>query len=307
MKKSISTHSVRQILTTGFLMALCSAFAPLPADTPRDVRLPAPSVHQMMKDVAWNEMQASEHPTHYYRFVERIISPDGSRTTDQIATPHGDVDRLVEVNHHPPDEQQFQKSRQLLAKLPGDTQLQQARFRDQQNNTKRRDNVIKDMPDAFIYTYAGRDQQGLVMLKFRPAPDFQPSSRQSLVLKGMAGEVWVDPKTQRIVKIDGTLIQDVKIGWGFLAQLNKGGTFLMEQSQGSDGTWHQKLLSVHFDGTEFIIKHIHIHETIIRCCFGQVPDNLTIQRAVRMLQTETRMPKNWQNRLVAIQKSAGLN
>ncbi len=260
-----------------------------------------------MKNVAWNELQASEHPHYYYQYVQRSISSNGSRTTLQISTPHGEVDRLIEVNHRPPSQQQLQKNQQLLAQLPRNRALQQSRFRDQQSNSRRRDNVIKDMPDAFIYTYIGRDRKGLIKLKFRPAPNFQPTSRQSLVLKGMAGEVWVDPKTQRIAKIDGKLIQDVTIGWGFLARLDTGGTFLLEQSQGSDGTWHQKLLSVHFDGTEFLIKHIHIHETEVRCCFEQVSDDLSIREAVHMIEAKTSLPKDWQHRLDAILESAGLN
>jgi hypothetical protein len=307
MKKNTLAGSSWLWLTVGSLFTVFAVFDSQPARTAQKPELPAPTVHRMMKNVAWNEMQASEHPAHYYRYIQKTISPDESRTTDEIATSHGRVARLIEVDDHPPSSQQLQKNRQLLAKLPGDAQLQQSRFKDQQSNAQRRDNVIEDMPNAFIYTYAGRDQQGLVLLKFRPAPSFQPSSRQSLVLKGMAGEAWVDPKTQRMARIDGTLIQDVKIGWGFLARLNKGGTFLLEQSQGPDGTWHQKLLSVHFDGTVLIFKHIHIHETIIRCCFEQLPFDLSIRAAVHMLLTETSLPKNWQNRLGAIQKSAGSN
>ncbi len=269
--------------------------------------LPASSIHQMVKNVAWNELQASEHPAHYYQFIERDIFPDGSSTTDRIATPHGEVDRLLEVNNAPPSPQQLQANQQLLARLPGDTQLQKSRFKDQQSNRLRRDNVIKDIPNAFIYTYAGRDPKGRIMLKFRPAPDFQPSSRQSLILEGMAGELWVDPSTQRMVKIDGTLIKDVKIGWGFLARLNKGGTFLMEQSQGPDGVWHQKLLSVHFDGTVLIFKPLHIRVKQVRCCFERVPDGLSIQEAVHLLRTHPDLPSNWQTRLNAIQKSFASN
>ena len=123
----------------------------------------------------------------------------------------------------------------------------------------------------------------------------------------MAGELWVDPTTQRMVKIDGTLIKDVKIGWGFLARLNAGGTFLMEQSQGPDGTWHQKRLSVHFDGTILIFKHMHIRVKQLRCCFKQVPDNLSIGDAVHLLQTETSLPKDWESRLDALQKSVDSN
>jgi hypothetical protein len=304
MRKMTPIHHLCLRLATVPLAVFCAASAPLHSGEGKKLQLPASSVHQVVKNLAWNELQASEHPAHYYRYVERDISPDGSETADQIATPHGTVGRLLEVDNHPPSHQQIQKNQQLLARLPGDVQLQQSRYKDQRSNTLRRDNVIKDIPNAFIYTDVGRDSLGRIMLKFRPSPDFQPSSRQSLILEGMAGELWIDPATQRMVKIDGSLIHDVKIGWGFLARLNKGGTFLMEQSKGPDGTWHQKLLSVHFDGTVLIFKHLHIHETQIRCCFEQVPDNLSIGEAVHLLQANTSLPSDWQSRLDAIQHPA---
>lgn len=291
-------------LPLGLFCALPSA---IPAGSIKDLRLPTASIHQMVKNVAWNELQASEHPKHYYRYLERDISPDGSTTTDKVATSHGDVGRLIEVDNHPPGPQQLKANLKLLSKLPGDPRLQQERLKDQQNDRQRRDNVIKDLPEAFVYSYAGKDPQGMIRLKFRPAPNFQPSSRQSLILQGMAGELWVDPATQRMVKIDGTLIKDVKIGWGFLARFHKGGTFLMEQSKGPDGTWHQKLLSVHFDGTELTFMHLKIRVKQIRCCFQGVPDKLSILEAVHLLKGNSNVPGDWQSRLESIQKSATLN
>ena len=308
MRNSTLIQSIgRGFAAVSVAIVFFTAQSSLLAVADKNPQLPASSIHQMVKNMAWNELQASLHPTHYYRYVERIVSSDGSRTVDEISTPHGDVDRLIEVDQHPPGAQQIQQNQQLLAKLPNDVQLQQSRYKDQQSNDLRRDNVIKDMPDAFIYTYAGRNPQGLIMLKFRPAPDFQPSSRQSLILQGMAGELWVDPKTQRMVKVDGSLIQDVRIGWGFLARLNTGGTFLMEQSQGPDGTWHQKALSVHLDGTELIFKHLHIRVKEFRCCFERVPDDLSIRDAVHLLQSGARLPKAWKSRLDAIQESIPSN
>lgn len=307
MTKNRRTHALVLDFAVVFMPLACIMIFPSNSAARSVPKFPASSIHQMVVNVAWNEMQASEHPTHYYRYIQRSISPDGSRTTDEIASPNGRVARLIEVDQHTPSPQQIQTNEQLLDKLPGDPQLQQSRFKDQQNNTLRRDNVIKDIPSAFVYTYAGTDPQGLIMLKFKPAPGFMPSSRQSLILEGMAGKLWVDPKTQRMVKIDGTLIKDVKIGWGFLARLNQGGTFLLEQSQGPDGDWHQKLLSVHFDGTELIFKHIHIRVKLIRCCFKQVPDNLSIRAAVHMLLAKIQLPEDWQSRLDAIQKSRASN
>lgn len=305
--KNTSTHSLCLCLTGTLLAVCCAASVLLFAGTPQNLHLPASSIHQMMKNVAWNELQATEHPAHYYQYLEKNISSGSSRTSVQIATPHGYVDRLIAVNGQPPGKEQLQKNEQLLQNLLTNTRLQQSRFKDQRSNTLRRDNVIKDVPNAFIFTYDGRSKDGLIKLKFRPAPGFNPSSRQSLILEGMAGEVWVDPSTQRMAKIDGTLIKDVTIGWGFLARLNKGGRFLMEQTQGPNGTWHQRLLSVHFDGTELIFKHIHIHETIVRAFFKQVPDNLTISQAVHMLQTRKGLPNDWESRLNSIEQSAHPN
>lgn len=307
MKRRPSNRSLWLCLTATVLVLTCTTSDPLLAGAAQKPELPASSIHQMVKNVAWNELQASEHPKHYYRYIEREISSGESRTTIQISTPHGNIGRLISVGGQPPSKHELEKNEQLLQNLVTNTHLQQSRYKNQKSDTDRRDNVIKDVPNAFLFTYDGRSKEGWIKLKFHPAPDFTPSSRQSLILEGMAGELWVDPSTQRMAKIDGTLIKDVTIGWGFLARLNKGGRFLMEQSQGPNGIWHQELLSVHFDGTEFIFKHIHIHETIIRCFFKQVPDNLSIPKAVHMLQTETSLPRNWQSRLNAIQKSAPPN
>jgi len=305
--KSTSTLALWLRLSGTLLLTVGTASAPLLARTAQDLNLPAASIHQMMRNVAWNELQASEHPAHHYRYIEKDISSDGSRTSVQIATRHGYVDRLIAVDGKPPSKEQLEKNGQLLQNLLTSAQLRESRFKDQRSNVRRRDNVIKDVPNAFIFTYDGRSKEGLIKLKFRPAPNFKPSTRQSLILQGMAGEVWVDPSTQRMAKIDGVLIKDVTIGWGFLAKLNKGGRFLMEQTRGPNGTWHQELLSVHFDGSVLIFKHIHIHETIIRSFFKQVPNNLTVREAVHMLQTDRSLPADWESRLNAIEKSARSN
>lgn len=282
---------------------LCAVIWPFSPASKQNPSVPAASIHQMVKNVAWNELQASKHPKHYYRYLERNVSSEGSTTSEVVATPRGEIDRLIEVDHHAPPPDQLNKNEQLLARLPGDAKLQQSRLQDQQNNSRRRDNVMKDIPEAFVYTYAGRGPNGSIILKFQPAPNFNPTSRQSLILQGMAGELWVDPATQRMVKIDGKLIKDVKIGWGFLARLNQGGTFLMEQAKAQDGTWHQKLLSVHFDGTELVFKHLHIAVNQVRCCYERVPGNLSIRDAVRLLEGASSLPKDWESRL----KSADTN
>ncbi len=296
-------------LTRNFVLCLLGSFLTiaqpaLPATSANTPQAQShPDIHKLVKNMAWNELQASEHPSHYYRYINREISPDGSRTAEEIQTSQGIASHLLTVNGKSPSLAQRQKNKQLLSKLTTDARFRQSRLKDEQQNIKRRDSIIKNMPQAFIYTYLGKSELGYVHLKFRPNPRFNPSSRQALVLEGMAGELWIDPSSQRMVKVDGTLIKDVTIGWGFLARLYKGGRFLMEQSKGQDGAWHQKLLSVDFDGTELIFKSIHVHERLIRCCFERVPHDLSIKEAVQMMREHSELPAHWKSNLDAIEKA----
>ena len=292
-------------LAVCLLMATHAAVPAMMASPPQSQQGASLNIPKLIRDMAWNELQASEHPAHYYRYINRDVSPGGSRTTEQIGTPQGIAELLLSVNGKPPTAQQREKNDRFLARLATDVRFQQSRLKDQRQDTRRRNSVIKNLPKAFIFTLLGRTKDGFIHLKFRPDPNFQPSSRQASVLEGMAGELWVDPSSQRMVKVDGTLIKDVTIGWGFLARLYKGGRFLMEQSKGPGGTWHQELLSVDFDGSILIFKSLHIHEKEIRCCFEKVPDNLTIAEAVEMLRRETALPEHWRSILDAIEKWNG--
>lgn len=276
---------------------------PAAGQTPQS---PPPDIPRLVSDMSWNELQASRHPAHYYQYLERTISPGSSQTSLEITASGGTVDRLVEVDGSPPTQQQINQNQSLLKRLTTDEGLRRSRLKDQRSDRDRRDNVIRDLPKAFIYSYKGKDKDGLIRLTFKPDPNFHPSSRQALILEGMAGELWVNPSSQRLAKVDGTLISDVTIGWGFFARLYKGGRFLLEQTRGPDGTWHQRKLSVDFDGSEFLIKGIHIHMKQIRCCFTEVPNNLTVPEAVRMC-LKSPLPPHWQADLEAAQHSSKFN
>lgn len=286
-----------------FLIAIPTVVSSAPAEPSLEPQQAPLDIQKLIRNMAWNEMQASQHPAHYYRYIDRDISSGDSQTTDQISTSQGIAKLLIEVNGKPPSASQRQANDQTLSKLANDSGYRNAQLNEQRQNISRRDTLIKHIPQAFIFTYVGTAKDGSIHVKFRPNPHFNPRSHQTLILQGMAGDLWVDPTYQRMVKIDGVLIKDVKLGWGFLADLHKGGRFLMEQSRGSDGTWHQKFLLVHFDGTEFVFKGIHIHDQFIRCCFQRVPDKLTIAEAVHLLRRKTELPEHWEADLQAIEEA----
>jgi hypothetical protein len=57
------------------------------------------------------------------------------------------------------------------------------------------------------------------------------------LLRGVAGEIWIDQAQERMTRLDARFVADVDFGFGILGKLNKGGTVLLEQSDVGGGDW----------------------------------------------------------------------
>jgi hypothetical protein len=113
------------------------------------------------------------------------------------------------------------------------------------------------------------------------------------VLAGMQGYILVDAAIRRIVKIDGTLFKDVSFGWGFLGHLDKGGHFLVEQSEVGDGTWEITHMSLNFTGKILLFKGISIATDEVLSDFRRVPADTTFAQGVDLLKMEqAKLAKN---------------
>jgi len=117
--------------------------------------------------------------------------------------------------------------------------------------------IIKALPDAFRYEYAGTENgtaslgragASLVKLKFTPNPDYAPPTRVEEVLSGMQGYLLIDPEVRRLARIDGTLFRNISFGWGIVGHLDRGGHFLVQQAAVSDGSWGISEMSLNITG-----------------------------------------------------------
>lgn len=248
---------------------------------------PLPSnLELLVKNAIWNELQASKHPTAYFEYREVDWSPQGSTTSEQIETPRGTVSSLFKRNGEPLSAAQRQKNSRQLQKLAHSAKMQRSLLASQQQETARRMGLFKDFPSAFIFQYEGAEPLGVVRLKFRPNPKFRPASKEDLALQGMAGTLWIDPKSERLVKIDGTLIHDVTLGWGVVVRLYRGGHFVMQQAEVGKGSWKTTLLAVDLTGKILLVKNLKVHMKQSRQAFGPVADHLTVPQAVSMLRSD---------------------
>ncbi len=123
--------------------------------------------------------------------LDRLIAIAGEPLTD--AQQRGETERILRLSHNPEEQHKFEQTHRKDAE-------QCNRF-------------LQMIPDAFLFEYAG-ESGGLIKLIFKPNPRFQPTSREGKVLHEMAGEIWVDAKQQRLVSINGQLINEVKFARG---------------------------------------------------------------------------------------------
>lgn len=234
-----------------------------------------------------NELTA--HDVHPYRFTLRKVD-DGKITTKEIIeTKDGDVARLIAINDKPLPPAVEAKEIQRLQTLLADASIQEHRRKREQADADRANEMVRLLPTAFVYEFEGivEGPSGpCYKLSMKPNPDFDPPDRQAEVLHGMAGEIWIDQKEERMVKLNVHLIADVDFGWGIFGKLYKGGTILVEQKDVGHDHWEQHKLRLNLNGKILMFKSLVIDTKEDESNFAPVPADWTYQDAVRALLSE---------------------
>ena len=249
------------------LAAACYAQAPPQTVTPADVL-------KIVHDASYNELRAS-NAGHPFRYRLHALDDGKSTVKDVVETRDGDISRLLEKDGKPLDPSANQQELARLDKLAANPAEQAGRHKKSQANSDRDNEMVKLLPDAFLFTYAGMVPGAngpCYRLLFKPNPAFEPPDRQGEVYHGMAGELWVDQAQQRMVRFDAHLISDVNFGWGFLGSLYKGGTILVEQRDVGGHHWENTHTRLDLTGKILMVKSLRINTTEDSNNFSPVPD-----------------------------------
>jgi len=247
---------------------------------------PAVDPQKIVRDASWNELHATS-PGRSFRFRQRKVDPKGSTLKEIFETKDGDVARLIEKDGKPlpPDEEQAEIDR--LNNLLAHPELQEHRHKKEQEDGARGDEMVRMLPDAFLYTSDGTvdgPNGPCYRLKFRPNPAFTPPDREGQVYHGMVGELWVDQAQMRLAKIDAHLISDVNFGWGVLGRLYKGGSILVENADVGLHHWETTHMKLQLQGKIMMMKSVDFSTTEDFSNFQMMPQELSYQEAIRLLQ-----------------------
>ncbi len=237
---------------------------------------------QLVRDVAYNELY--DHDRHgYWRYWVEKHTPHDTRLEQQVETSDGTLARLLLANGQPLDERTRQEEQARLLKLMNSPKEQASQREAYVEDEKRIASVVALLPEAFLYDYVS-DENGCHRLRFRPDPSFVSRSIEARVAHAMSGELWVDARLKRLVRLDGHLDDNVDFGFGILGRLNKGGWFRLQRTQVSAGEWKTQRLEVHLTGRAVMFKTIGRETNEVRGGFAAVPAKMSLVQGVRMLQ-----------------------
>ena len=115
---------------------------------------PALDPQKIVRDASWNELHAKS-PGRSFSYRQHKVDPKGTTVKEIFETKDGDVARLIEKDGKPlpPEEEQAEIDR--LNHLLEHPEVQEHRHKKEQEDSARGDEMVRMLPDAFLFTSDG--------------------------------------------------------------------------------------------------------------------------------------------------------
>lgn len=246
---------------------------------------PQPSPRDLIRAVVQTELASSGPDIQWKYLLEKEVE-GRQETREVVETKFGSLDRLLAIAGQPLTGAQLHDELQRLLRLSRNLEEQRKLADIRKKDADQSVALLKMIPDAFTFEYSG-ERAGpagdWVKLRFKPNPNFQPSGREGRVMHALAGDVWLDTKQQRLVAIEGQLLDDVKFAGGLLGHLEKGGRFSVKRTEIAQGQWELTGMDINMHGKALLFKTICVQQKELHRNFERVADDLTIPDAAALL------------------------
>ncbi len=205
----------------------------------------------IQRSVAANEADWKAFPN--YEFDETDFLPGGHSRTYHVTMILGSpYERLIRIDGNPltpeQDAAEARKMRQAIESRQNESAAERAKRIESYQRDRHRDHLLMNqLAVAFNFKVVGEQKLGpykVYVLKAKIRPGYSPPDREAEVLKGMEGEMWIDEQSFQWVKVEAHVIRPVTIE-GFLATVEPGTRFELENTPVGNGIWLRKHFSMH--------------------------------------------------------------
>lgn len=119
--------------------------------------------------------------------------------------------------------------------------------------------LFRNLTEAFVFEPATKETiNGFNAweMEFSPRPGFKPQNRESRLLKGLFGKIWITVDHSQLIRLAGTLQEDVDYGVGIFGSLKIGSTITLEQEDIGNGLWFPTFTIITYKAN-LLIKGTH--------------------------------------------------
>lgn len=175
---------------------------------------------------------------------ERDRTKDGDKTYAVTMLDGSPYERLIAVNGHDisatkQQDEQKKYEAALAERQHESPDKRSERIAKYQADRKRDHTMLEQMTSAFDFHLVGKRMLSghkVYVIKATPHEGYKPPDRDSQVLRGMEGTLWIDQKTFQWVKVEAHVTHPVRIE-GFIAEVEPGTQFEVEKRPVTTDIW----------------------------------------------------------------------
>ena len=97
-----------------------------------------------------------------------------------------------------------------------------------------------------------------ILVNFKPKKNYKPKTGDAKELQHVAGRFWIAEDDHEFVKLDAEVIDQIKIGAGLLAKLQKGSTLGIELRKINDEIWLPVKFEMSLNGRLLLLKGLNM-------------------------------------------------
>lgn len=243
----------------------------------------SPSAVQAVQAAVNAELAANNTDKSVWMYRDHDVNPGKDITYQTVETPEGTVKRALSQDGHPLTGEERDAETERIEKAVNDKASMARQRKAGAHDDAQAEEMLRMMPVAFLWTIRSETSE-FITLDFKPNPEFNAPDMQSRVMGAMQGEMMIARNGNRIRTLRGALAGDVKIGFGLLGKLNRGGTFQVERREVAPGKWQITETHVHIGGHALLFKTIGQQEDEVKTDWKPSPAK-NLQQAAEALRS----------------------
>ena len=182
-----------------------------------------------------------------------------------------EISTLVGEDGKPLSEEKQAKQNDITKKRIEEIQKKQSKKEEKEEKAREegKDEKANDEPGIEIFLRACqfvnprherfRGQDALVF-DFEGNPEYKPKNIAERVAQQLAGVIWVDEKQHEVVRLEAYFVKDFRFAGGLLANLQKGTSFIFEQTFLNNEVWLPTYEEAHIGVRVLLVKGFKVNQ-----------------------------------------------